>query len=34
MKRLVPIGATLFSLAVVFPIFYSISASFFQYTDF
>lgn len=34
MKKLVPIVATLFSLAVVFPIFYSISASFFPWSDF
>ncbi len=34
MKRLIPITATLFSLVVVFPILYTISASFFQYTDF
>jgi len=33
-KRLIPIAATLFSLIVVFPIFYTISASFFPYADF
>ncbi len=34
MKRLTAVVATLFSLAVVFPIAYSISASFFQWADF
>jgi len=34
MKKVTALVATLFSLIVVFPIFYSISASFFTYTDF
>lgn len=34
MKKLVPLAATLLSLVVVFPILYSISASFFSFSDF
>lgn len=34
MKKLVPIAATILSLVVVFPILYSISASFFSFSDF
>jgi len=34
MKRMSALIATLFSLIVVFPIFYSVSASFFPYSDF
>ncbi|MFA6733102.1 MAG: carbohydrate ABC transporter permease [Sphaerochaeta sp.] len=34
MRKLVALAATLLSLVIFFPIFYSISASFFTYTDF
>ena len=34
MKKLVPLLATILSLVVVFPIFYSINASFFSFSDF